>query len=136
MPNPKTDKFKTGIEPSATDTLQAYMHQVIPGAAKGQINNLKEGLLDDAQKSHEKTGDMTYDDFKDAASRLNLNTRTDVMEHLTDKTPDDLGFVKRKLLGTFVDMDKSLRIGGPVYAAKNSTYKGGPAPGMINGTFK
>tara|TARA_Y100001938_G_C8014184_1_gene391673 strand:- start:520 stop:990 length:471 start_codon:yes stop_codon:yes gene_type:complete len=129
------------IQPTATDTLQAYMHQVVPGSVSGQVDNLKSGLMDDAKKSHDLTGDMTYQDFKDAADRLGLNTRTDVMKHLTGKTPDDLHWTKRGLLKSIVDMDKSLRTGGatpgsPVYAAKNSTYKGGPAPGMINGTFK
>ena len=141
-PNKKLDDITTrNIEPTSTDTLQAYMHQVVPGALEGQINDLNPNLLVDAKKSHDLTGDMTYADFKDAAGTLGLKTKEDVMKHLTGKTMKDFGRGKRFLINRIVDMQSGLRTGGaipgsPVYAAKNSTYKGGPAPGMINGNFK
>lgn len=112
-PNKKLDDINiTGITPTANDSIQAYMHQVIPDAAKGQINSLNPDLLNDAKKSHELTGDMTYEDFKNASNSLGLDNRTDLMKHLTGKTPKDLNFIKRGVLNTFVDMDKQLKKGG------------------------
>ena len=110
------------------------MHQVTPNMAKKHISDLNENLLDDAKKSHELTGDMTYEDFKSAADNLGLTSKTDVMEHLTDKTPDDLGFIKRNLLKTIVDMDKPLKLGGRVTGI--GKWGGKEVPGMINGRHK
>ena len=116
MPNPnkKLDDINIAgsIQPTSTDTLQAYLHGKIPGALEGEINKLNPDLLVNAEKSYEKTGDMSYEDFKSAANTLGLKSKEDVMKHLTDKDMSDFGRGKRFLINRFVDMQSSLKEGG------------------------
>tara|TARA_R100001510_G_C7626796_1_gene186499 strand:- start:507 stop:1052 length:546 start_codon:yes stop_codon:yes gene_type:complete len=131
-----------GIEPTATDTLQAYLHDKIPGVLEGEINKLNPNLLLDAEKSYEKTGDMSYEDFKSAANTLGLKSKEDVMKHLTNKDMSDLSRWKRGLVNRFVDMQSSLKEGGAI--KKNfggdvkgtGSWSGKSVPGMINGRHK
>ena len=131
-PNKKLDDINiTGITPTANDSIQAYMHQVIPDAAKGQINSLNPDLLNDAKKSHELTGDMTYEDFKNASNSLGLDNRTDLMKHLTGKTPKDLADIYQEKVkrGTI-----QKEFGGDVKGIGG--WSGKSVPGMIKGRHK
>ena len=58
------------IIPTSRDTIQSYIHSVIPEGLKGQIEKIDENVVEDAEKSSKLIPNMSKEDFEKAKKLL------------------------------------------------------------------
>jgi len=83
------------IIPTSRDTIQSYIHSVIPEGLKGQIEKIDENVVEDAEKSSKLIPNMSKEDFEKAKNTLVIKTDEELLKYLTGKNKKDLPFYLR-----------------------------------------